>query len=97
MHARKTRIRCTWPCEFKGMQAIRTTKNQSSSPSNLLAMSTRTKAKALLFAAAGLSFILSIWLWFRVDREQGLFVGLWVPSILSFGGVILAEGGKSRE
>jgi hypothetical protein len=60
-------------------------------------MPTRKKAKALILAAAGLSFFLSVWLWFLVDREQGLFVGLWVPSILAFGGVMLAEGGKSRE
>lgn len=45
--------------------------------------------KALFFAAAGISFCLSIWLWFSGDRERGLFVGLWVPSILSAGGLLL--------
>jgi hypothetical protein len=60
-------------------------------------MSTHKKAKALILAAAGVSFLLSVWLWFLVDRDQGLFVGLWVPSILAFGGVMLAEGGKSSE
>jgi hypothetical protein len=60
-------------------------------------MSARNKAKALIFAASGSSFLLSVGLWFLADREQGLFVGLWVPSILSFGAVLLAEGGGSRE
>jgi len=49
-------------------------------------------SKALFFAAAGISFCLSIWLWFSGDRERGLFVGLWVPSILSAGGLILTGG-----
>ena len=39
----------------------------------------------LWLIAAFLSFIVSIYLWFWVDREQGMFVGLWVPSILSLG------------
>ena len=46
-------------------------------------------SKALFFAAPGVSFCLSIWLWFSGDRERGLFVGLWVPSILSAGGLLL--------
>ena len=50
-----------------------------------------TTAKALFFAAAFLSFALSIWLWFSGDRERGLFVGLWVPSILSAGCLLLTE------
>ena len=47
-------------------------------------------SKALFFAAAGISFALSIALWFSGDRERGLFVGLWVPSILSAGGLLLS-------
>ena len=44
------------------------------------------RASVLLwFVAAGLSFLASVYLWFVVDRQQGLFVGLWVPSILSLG------------
>ena len=38
---------------------------------------------ALFLAAAGISFLFSVALWFLADRETGLFVGLWVPSILS--------------
>ena len=38
----------------------------------------------VLIAACG-SFLLSIALWFTGNREEGLFVGLWVPSILAAG------------
>ncbi len=42
-----------------------------------------------------LSFLLSIWLWFSGDRERGLFVGIWVPSILSLGALLrVGEGGR---
>jgi hypothetical protein len=44
----------------------------------------RTSAVVWLVAAC-LSFLASVYLWFWVDRQQGLFVGLWVPSILSLG------------
>jgi len=47
--------------------------------------------KALFFAAAGISFCLSVWLWFSGDRERGLFVGLWVPSILSAAVLLMME------
>jgi hypothetical protein len=36
-------------------------------------------------AAALFSMILSIVLWFSDFRDEGLFVGIWVPSILAFG------------
>jgi len=39
----------------------------------------------LFLLAAGLSFLLSVGLWFGGAREEGVFVGLWVPSILSLG------------
>jgi hypothetical protein len=29
---------------------------------------------------------------FGGDKQQGIFVGLWVPSILSLGGVVLRRG-----
>ena len=47
--------------------------------------------KALFFVAAGISFCLSVGLWFSGDRERGLFVGLWVPSILSAAILLLME------
>jgi hypothetical protein len=35
-------------------------------------------------AAAVISLATSIYLWFGGHRDEGVFVGLWVPSILSF-------------
>lgn len=43
-------------------------------------------------SAAFISFLLSVSLWFSGQREEGVFVGLWVPSILSFGALV----GQSR-
>lgn len=62
-------------------------------------MSTITKAlqsslvttKLLFFIAAGLSFLASVSLWFTGNREAGLFVGLWVPSILSAGCLLIVR------
>ena len=39
----------------------------------------------LWLVAAFLSFLGSVFCWFLVDRQTGLFIGLWVPSILSLG------------
>jgi hypothetical protein len=39
----------------------------------------------LFLVAAGASFLLSIGLWFSGNRDEGVFVGLWVPSILAAG------------
>lgn len=39
----------------------------------------------LLFIAAILSLIYSEVLFFNGNSEQAIFIGLWVPSILSFG------------
>jgi hypothetical protein len=54
-------------------------------------MSRRSIAKVAYTAAAGASFLLSVYLWFSGSKEQGAFVGLWVPSILSFGTLMLSE------
>lgn len=53
-------------------------------------MSRTTFGKWCFVVAAGISFLLSIFLWFRGQREEGLFVGIWVPSILSLGGLMFA-------
>jgi hypothetical protein len=45
-------------------------------------------ADYLLLTAAFLSFVFSVYLWFQGLRDEGLFVGLWVPSILAFGGFL---------
>ncbi len=47
-------------------------------------------AKRLFVAAAFVSFLFSVSLWFGGYRDEGLFVGLWVPSILSFGTLVFA-------
>jgi len=49
------------------------------------------QAKRLFYAAAFLSFVLSVTLYFLVgDERAGIFVGLWVPSILSFANLVFA-------
>ncbi|MBT8166473.1 MAG: hypothetical protein KJP22_08115 [Acidimicrobiia bacterium] len=47
------------------------------------------RVKLAFMVAAFLSFVLSVSLWFLVDRELGLFVGLWVPAIHSLGTLVL--------
>jgi hypothetical protein len=42
--------------------------------------------------AAGASFLLSVVLWFSGSKEQGAFVGLWVPSILALGALMVSGG-----
>ena len=42
-------------------------------------------ADKLLFVAALLSLIFSEILFFQGNKEDGTFIGLWVPSILAFG------------
>lgn len=45
-------------------------------------------SKMTILIAAGLSFLLSVFLWFTGDKQTSLFVGIWVPSILSFGALM---------
>lgn len=52
--------------------------------------------------ATGTSFLYSIWLWFgpftTPDRSAGIFVGIWVPSILSLACFTkLAQRGPNHE
>ncbi|MEI6257678.1 MAG: hypothetical protein WCQ77_13640 [Planctomycetota bacterium] len=63
-------------------------------------MNTKVLTIAILIASF-LSFLLSVYLWFsgaENAKEAGMFVGLWVPSILSFGnlmnGSVFAQGRK---
>lgn len=42
----------------------------------------------LWLAAAFLSFLGSVFVWFLVDKQTGLYIGLWVPSILSLGALL---------
>ncbi len=49
--------------------------------------------RGLILLGAFVSFGLSVSLWFTGHHEQGIFVGLWVPSILALGA--MAQG-RSR-
>jgi hypothetical protein len=41
------------------------------------------KIDYFFLVAAFASFVASVGLWFLVNHEYGLYVGIWVPSILS--------------
>jgi len=43
-----------------------------------------TTTDKLMFISAFLSLIFSEILWFIGDREAGIFIGIWVPSIMGF-------------
>jgi hypothetical protein len=52
-------------------------------------------AKLSFVLAGTASFLLSVWLWFVVgDRETGMYVGLWVPSLFALGALV--TGGSVR-
>lgn len=55
----------------------------------LASLSAFHRTKLVFMAAAFASFVLSVSLWFFVDRELGIFVGLWVPAIHSLGTLVL--------
>ncbi|HKJ36389.1 MAG TPA: hypothetical protein VKA36_07475 [Solirubrobacterales bacterium] len=56
-----------------------------------------TTARALIGIAALLSFGLSVGLYFLGDESDGIFVGLWVPSILALGAFIAPRGGGRED
>ncbi len=45
----------------------------------------------LIVLAAFISMLFSIYLWFFLDKDAGIFVGLWTPSILAFGALMKAS------
>jgi hypothetical protein len=49
-------------------------------------------ARALILLGALVSFVLSVGLWFGGNEQQGIFVGLWVPSILALGALVAPRG-----
>lgn len=49
----------------------------------------RARARMLVLVAAFLSFLLSVSLWFTGSTDEGVFVGIWVPTILSLGTFVL--------
>jgi hypothetical protein len=53
-------------------------------------------ARNLFLLPAGIPFLFSVYLWFRGHEMQGIFAGLWVPSIHSLGALMLAAGRSDR-
>jgi hypothetical protein len=51
--------------------------------------------RGLFLAAAFLSFALSVALYFSGEESDGIFVGLWVPSILALG-AFMAPGASAN-
>ena len=56
---------------------------------SFVAAAPEVQARSLVLFAAFVSFVISVVLWFGGQHDQGIFVGLWVPSILSLGAVVL--------
>ncbi len=56
----------------------------------------RRMAQYLIFTAAGLSFLLSLYLWFTGQRQEGQFVGLWAPTILAVGALAMLSFKKDK-
>ena len=62
-----------------------------STPRTLKRQLVGTNRAKVIFMAAGLvSLLLSVGLWFSGNEQQGIFVGLWVPTIHSLGALVLA-------
>lgn len=56
-----------------------------------------TFADKILFVSAFLSLIYSEVLFFSGDRDHGIFLGLWVPTILLFGIYLKLIGNSKNE
>ena len=64
------------------MEAVRFTPN---------AAKLEIAGRGMILLAAFVSFVLSVSLWFAGHHDQGIFVGLWVPSILALGGLTVGR------
>ena len=73
---------------------METTQNRTIDPA-FMAAARESRARALLFLGAAISFVASVSLWFSGNELQGIYVGLWVPSILSLGATVLPRGERS--
>lgn len=51
-------------------------------------MDRKSLPMTLFLVAAFISFLFSVTLWFFVDKDTGVFVGIWVPSILSLAAAV---------
>ena len=74
------------PCEVKRLQG-RVMSTPTTLKRHLVGIN---RAKAIFVMAGLVSFFLSVGLWFSGNELQGIFVGLWVPSIHSLGALVLA-------
>lgn len=54
------------------------------------------KVDAPFLIAAFASFLASVVLWFLVNHDYGVFVGIWVPSILAFWVGVRVRLGQGR-
>ncbi len=72
------------------MHDARTVGHPALLPAGRVAAGQIARSKLLVLLAALISFFLSVFLWFSGQESQGIFVGLWVPSILSFGALMLS-------
>ncbi len=54
-----------------------------------------SRARVLILLAATISFVLSVSLWFAGNQNEGLFVGIWVPSIISLGAFLVPRRTES--
>ncbi len=61
---------------------------------SLVAGTPAVGARSMILFAAFVSFVLSVLLWFSGHRQEGIFVGLWVPSILALGAVVVPRSGR---
>ena len=62
---------------------------------SFVSRSREARAKGLLFRGAAISFVASVSLWFVGNELQGIYVGLWVPSILALGSIVLPQRARS--
>lgn len=64
-------------------------KRRSSLPADLA--TAKSRARILFLAAAFLSLVASVALFFSGSENVGIFVGLWVPSILALGALLAPD------
>jgi hypothetical protein len=48
------------------------------------------RSKIPVLTAAGHSFFLAVFIWFTGFKKEGIFVGLWTPTVLYLGAFVYA-------